>query len=209
MTGSTADLHRRPVSDEVCRVANGGPHWVGRRLRTTFKVAATQEQALLALAGMVERATIHPAVVRAARQIVSDCQARDDMCELQAIYDAVKHGDPRVAGLERGVRYTSDARFADQFNSPSRMLAECAEGACAGDCDDQAALIASLAGAVGFRTGLRAYGPKNGNGFSHVYAVAYYPKKNPRKTLGLDASVPEARVGWQPPRGRVVTAMIE
>jgi hypothetical protein len=177
-------------------------------VRVTVKEVATQEQALLALAGLVERASIHPSILRAARQIVADVPARDDMGELEAIYNAVKHGDPRVPGLQNGIRYTSDARYADQFNSPVRMLAECAEGACGGDCDDQAALIASLAGAIGFRTGLRAYGPRNGNGYSHVYAVAYAPKKNPTRTVGLDASVPQARVGWQPPRGRVMTAMI-
>jgi hypothetical protein len=69
--------------------------------------------------------------------------------------------------------------------------------------------VAALAAAVGFRTGLRAYGPKNGKGYSHVYAVAFVPKRAPERTVGLDTTVPYAKVGWQPPKGRVMTAVID
>lgn len=157
----------------------------------------------------MEKASIHPLINRVAKQLTDDCEARDDNCELQRIYDAVKYGDPRVASLRRGVRYLSDARFADQFYSPVRLLSECARGACAGDCDDHAALVAALCASIGFRVGLRAYGPKNRKGYSHVYAVAYTPKRYPTKTVGLDTTVPNANVGWQPPKGRVMTAVID
>jgi transglutaminase-like putative cysteine protease len=105
--------------------------------------------------------------------------------------------------------FFGDSRYADQFTGPARMLEECAQGSCAGDCDDHAALVAALAGAVGFRSGLRAYGPKNKNGYSHVYAVAYVPKRHPTDLVALDTTVPHADVGWQPPKGRVMTAVID
>jgi hypothetical protein len=181
-------------------------------MRFNVQTVATQEDALLTLAALVERATVNPKIQRAARAITSDCIARDDLCELQAIYDAVKYGDPRVKGLERGLRYVSDARYADQFSGPARMIEECQAGACAGDCDDAAALVAALAGAVGFRAGLRAYGPKSKRGYSHVYAVAYLPKRGGGQApqiVGLDTTVPYANVGWQPPKGRVMTAVID
>lgn len=160
------------------------------------------------LAKVTERASVHPLVRRTAIQITSDCDSRDDLCELKAIYDAVKNGHPLVKGLERGVRYLSDARFADQFYSPSALLQECANGACAGDCDDHAALICAMCSSIGFKVGLRAYGPKNSKAYSHVYAVVFTPKRGPTQTVGMDTTVPYAKVGWQPPSGRVMTAVI-
>lgn len=178
-------------------------------MRLSLRDVPTQEDALLELAKLVERATLDPDIVRAAKQITGSCPARDDMCELTAIYEAVKNGDDRVAGLANGVRYVSDARAADQFFAPARLLKECQSGACGGDCDDHAALVCALIGAIGFRWGLRAYGPKNGKGYSHVYAVAWVSKRSPTKIVGLDTTVPYAKVGWQPPRGRVMTAVPE
>lgn len=177
--------------------------------RATISDVPTQEAALRALAELVERAELDPTVMRAAKQITKNCDARDDMAELQAIYEAVKHGSPLVPGLSNGIRYLSDARGADQFISPVRMLQECRQGACAGDCDDHAAMVCALCAAIGFRVGLRAYGPKNAKGYSHVYAVAYTPKRYWTKTQGMDTTVPYARVGWQPPKGRVMTAIID
>lgn len=160
------------------------------------------------LAQMAERASVNPLVRRAALQITSDCDSRDDMCELKAIYQAVKNGDPRVAGLGQGVRYVSDSLFADQFYGPAALLEECANGACAGDCDDHCALICALCASIGFKVGARAYGPKNSKAYSHVYAVVFTPKREPAKAIGMDTTVPYANVGWQPPRGRVMTAII-
>lgn len=160
------------------------------------------------LARLVEKSSLDPSIRRAALQITADCEGRDDTCELNAIYQAVKSGDPRVPGLENGIRYVSDARAADQFYSPVRLLQECQNGACAGDCDDHAAMIAALCSAIGFKVGLRAYGAKNAKGYSHVYAVAYTPKRAPSQTVGMDTTVPSAKVGWQPPKGRVMTAVI-
>jgi hypothetical protein len=56
--------------------------------------------------------------------------------------------------------------------------------------------------------GCRAWGSTRGE-YTHVYAVAGYPKKNPSEDVGLDTTVPKATVGWEPPDGFVLTAWLE
>ena len=99
----------------------------------TFQVK-DQKAALGEIVKLVRKSQLDPAIVLAARQITSDCPARDDMCELQAIYNAVKNGDPRVKGLEKGVRYLADSTMSDVYTSPSRLLKDCEAGGCAEDC---------------------------------------------------------------------------
>lgn len=177
-------------------------------MRLSVFGVATQQDALKQLAELTQRSTVHPLVRQIAMQITAGCQSRDDLCELQAIFDAVKHGDPRVRELRNGVRYVADPRWADFFTAPYRLLKQCAKGACAGDCDDHAALIAALAGSLGFVVGLRVWGPKP-NEFTHVYAVAGVPKRDPRQCVGLDSTVDESDVGWEPPQGEVLTAWLD
>ncbi len=184
--------------------------------RSTFREAGSQEETLRMLAELVERATVNPLIVNTARMITQDCgniggarTQADDLCELKAIYRAVKTGDSRVAPLKRGFKYIADPRFADYFSSPVDSLQNCLKGACAGDCDDHAALLCSLAGAIGFRCALRAWGPKDERGFSHVYALAGFPKRNPQRWIPMDTTVASATLGWQPPRGNVMDAIFE
>lgn len=152
---------------------------------------------------------IEPLVRKTAISIISECGSREDRCELDALFNAVKNGDPRVAPLKRGFKYIADPKHIDYFVSPRRNLEWCGEGACGGDCDDHAALLSAFAGIIGFSTGLRIWGPDPGrNEFSHVYAVVGYPKKSPKQILGLDSTVPKAFVGWEPPKGRVKTAWL-
>lgn len=171
--------------------------------------AVSQVHALTALAELATRAMERePTIRRAALAITSDCQARDGDCELEAIFNAVKYGDSRVAGLGKGVRYVSDSLLADHFASPARILENCAGGACGGDCDDHAALVSALAGSIGFKVGLRAWGPF-GHDFEHVYAVAVPKGGSPvmgRIAIGLDTTYPGSYVGWEPPNGRTMTA---
>lgn len=177
-------------------------------MRLSVFGVATQREALEQLAELAQRSTVHPLVRDTAIRLTSECQARDDECELQAIFEAVKHGDSRVAALKNGVRYVADPRWADHFTAPYRLLKQCATGACAGDCDDHAALITALAGSLGFKVGLRVWGPKADN-YVHVYAVAGLPKRDPQHVVGLDTTVDSSTVGWEPPDGSVLTAWLE
>jgi hypothetical protein len=94
----------------------------------------TQENALREMHGILQRAAIHPDVVTIAKQITQNCASRDDKCELLAIFDAVRDGNPDVAPLRSGVRYVRDPRWADYFTSPVDLLRQCMTGACAEDC---------------------------------------------------------------------------
>lgn len=171
--------------------------------------AANQQQALTALATLTARSIeTDPTVRETAIAIVTDrCDDRDDDCQLQAIFDAVKHGDTNIKGLARGFRYVSDPLLADYFTAPGRSLSACARGACGGDCDDHAALVAALAGVIGFDVGLRAWGPAGGD-YEHVYAVAKTPKKGLSRIVGMDTTVPSSSLGWEPPAGRTMTAWL-
>lgn len=169
---------------------------------------ANQKAALRELAKIAERGMLDPNVRATAITLTRDVSARDDVGELNAIFNAVKHGDGRVQALARGVRYVADPRAADYFVGPARLLGLCEKGACAEDCDSQSALVAALAGALGFVVGLRAYGHEGEDEYVHVYAVAMVPKRDPREALGLDTTVDESSVGWEPPRARALTAWI-
>ena len=169
-----------------------------------------QEQALRVLVKLVQRSVEVPAVIVAARQITSDCPKNNDECELQAIYNAVKHGTTKVKCLKNGLRYVADPVQTDWFQTADRTLKSCIEGACAGDCDEHAVLVAALAGALGFSVGLRIWGHTGGD-FEHIYACVGLPKHepptDPREWLGMDTTVDSAAVGWDPPRGMWATAI--
>lgn len=178
-----------------------------------FKIvdAATQADSLVLLAEQARSGLTDPRVVKVARQITAKVPARDFMGELRAIYHAVKVGDPRVKPLQFGLRYVADPVVADYFSAPGALLDECEDGACSGDCDEAAALTSALAGAIGFRTGVRAYGRSADQDaeYDHVYAIVAGPDKNaPEKWIGMDTTVEEAEVGWEPPPGHVLSAEI-
>lgn len=171
----------------------------------------TQADALLVLAELTLAGTLDPYVRAAALRLTNHLKSKDEMGEIEAIFNAVKYGDRRVPGLENGVRYVSDGRWADHFTAPKRLLQMCRDGMCAEDCDGHAALIAALLGSIGFMVGVRAWGPSGSGEYEHVYAVVMYPKAGARgaRILGLDSTVDEAQVGWEPPPGRILTAWLD
>lgn len=166
---------------------------------------------------MANRSMKQPSVVYAARKIVNDCPDRNDECELEAIFQAIKHGNSAVKGLSRGVRYVSDPVNTDFFSAPHKILEHCAKGACGGDCDEHAALCASLAGAIGFEVGIRAWGPGREGGFEHVYAIVKTPKHSGKRDfewLALDTTTRNLvggphDLGWEPPGGHYMDARLE
>lgn len=191
-------------------------------MRVSVLEVPNQKSALKELAKLVEKSTVDPLVRNAALAITSDCSDRDDECEVQAIFNAVKHGDDRVKGLERGLKYMSDPRWADFFSSPGRTLRQLGAGINGGDCDDHAALIAALLGSLGFIVGLRVWGKQKGD-YTHVYAVVALPKvpseahssgfagfgSSSPELVALDTTVEESEVGWEPPGGFTLTALLD
>lgn len=179
-------------------------------MKVRFYETPTQRHALHALASLGEKASMHPDIRTVAAQLTNECDPRDDKCEIAAIFNAVKYGDERIKGLSNGVRYLADPRWADAFMHPARLLKQCRKGACAGDCDDHACLLMALLGSIGFKVGLRAWGPNGSNGdYTHVYAMVGFPKRDPQQIITLDTTVPESEVGWEPPEGEVLNAWAE
>ncbi len=176
-------------------------------MRVSILEVADQKAALKELAKLAEKSTVDPLVRNAAVAITSDCDSRDDECEINAIFDAVKTGDDRVKGLEKGLKYMSDPRWADFFTSPSRQLRQLADGLNSGDCDDHCALLMALLGSLGFISGARAWGKKKGE-YTHVYCVVGFPKLDPTEWVGLDTTVEESHPGWEPPGGFTLTAAL-
>lgn len=179
-------------------------------LRVSVYEVANQKAALKELAALIEKSTVDPLVRNAALAITHEVDSRDDEGEVRAVFEAVKTGSDQVRGLEKGLKYMSDPRWADFFTSPSRMLRQMSDHSsrAAGDCDDHAALICALLGSLGFVTGLRAWGRQKGE-FTHVYAVVAMPKIGPSEFIGLDTTVEESEVGWEPPKGHVLTAIMD
>lgn len=157
---------------------------------------------------LLEESTVDPLVRNTALAIVNDCADNDDECEIHSVYNAVKHGDSKVVGLERGLKYMSDPRWADFFSTPSRTLRQLAAGINGEDCDGHAALLCALLGSLGFLTALRVWGKQKGE-FTHVYALVGFPKIDPNQWIALDTTVPDATPGWEPPGGHVLTAVLD
>lgn len=190
--------------------------------------APTQQAALDVIASFIDNDAMDPGLQALARALTARCPARDDWAELKAIYQGVKSGRSDLApfGLARGLRYMADARTGadgaetDVFFAPSKVLAMLKAGQNGFDCDDATMFVGALAKNCGFRVGARAYGEGDAMGYEHVYPVALIPKRGPWKqdkdgrydeshVVGLDITVPEARVGWQPPRGDVYTEWLD
>src|SRR3989304_4060542 len=68
----------------------------------------SQRDALEKLAELIRKGSIDQEILRAAKAVTRDCSARDDLCELEALFQAVKYGDSRVAWLKKGMRYVAD-----------------------------------------------------------------------------------------------------
>jgi hypothetical protein len=196
----------------------------------TFGIGDNQDAALRTLADLIRSGQENPRVVALARKIANDCESRDDLCELQAIYDAVRDGNPLVQELAQGLKYRSDPKSIDFFTSAPRLLSMCGAGACGADCDEHTVLVGSLAGALGFQVGARAYGREKEQSapYVHVYAVALIPKNSiPKgydaiglaglgytgpdlpvgKEVGLDTTMQKS-LGWQPHPGHYRTAWV-
>lgn len=110
-------------------------------MRLSLLDVGTQKEALIRLRDLAQKSLLHPLVRRTAMQIVADCEGRDDSCELEAIFRAVKFGDKSVEPLKKGFKYLADPSWYDYFTAPSRILSECMQGACGGDCFVQGTLV--------------------------------------------------------------------
>lgn len=114
------------------------------------------------------------------------CAARNDMCELQAVFDFVV----------KNVRYTGDIAFKDTFQTALRTLQYGG-----GDCDDHSVLCAVLAMENGFQTKFRITS-NTGATWDHIYCLAGVPKHDPKEWIPLDTTLGNGRFGRNPPQAK-------
>ena len=119
-------------------------------------------------------------------EVTNGCNARDDMCELAAIYEFVK----------RNIRYTGDITNKDTFQTAYRTLEYGG-----GDCDDHSVLSAVLAMENGFQTKFRITS-NTGVSWDHIFTLAGVPKVSPRRWVPIDTTLPHGRVGTYPPEAK-------
>lgn len=119
-------------------------------------------------------------IVRAAR-----VEPHDLLGELRALFEFVRDR----------VRFIRDIYGVETLQSPRYTLQ-----VMAGDCDDRATLLSSLALAIGIPAQLtfKAIGadPRRPDRLSHVYVVA----RLGRQAVALDPTYQDSRLGWQYPR---------
>jgi len=101
-----------------------------------------------------------------------------------------------LGALHRYVRdritFVGDIAGVETLQSPRYTMASGA-----GDCDDRAVLLASLARAIGVPTSFRviAADPRNRSRYSHVYVVAHVGKRR----IAMDPTYGENALGWEYP----------
>ena len=123
-----------------------------------------------------------PLMRRIGLLVTRHCPARDDMCELRAVFDFVVSN----------VRYTGDIAGRDTFQTALRTMQYGG-----GDCDDHAQLAAVLAMENGFSSAFRITS-NTGSSWDHIYCMAGIPKHKPRDWIALDTTLGPGRFGKEP-----------
>ena len=86
---------------------------------------------------MVNMSKRDPRIIQASTSIIWTAPERDELSEVQALYEWVRDG----------VRYVRDVHAMETLSDPAITLARRL-----GDCDDQSALLASMLESVGYPT---------------------------------------------------------
>lgn len=131
-----------------------------------------------------------PTIVQLAREIVRG-RERDAAAQASAL----------LSWVRRSIAYIPDPVGVELVQTPRETLRREA-----GDCDDMAALLAALAGAVGVPGAFVAVAtrPELGGVPDHVYAELLCAGQ----WLGADPTVPGVPLGWRPPEHGGVRAEV-
>ena len=147
-----------------------------------------------------------PRMRKLALDVTKACPPRDGECESRAVYDYIT--EP-LAGRPYGrVRYTGDvgavvlqpsagklrgkAEPVDLYQSPQRTL-----DLGGGDCDDQAALSATLLALNGIDAELNV-SSNAGKTWDHIFTTAALPKEQPSRRIPVDTTLGRGNFGKWP-----------
>jgi transglutaminase-like putative cysteine protease len=110
------------------------------------------------------------------------CKARDEACEIQAIWDF----------LVLNVRYVLDIVDVDTYSDLKSTLE-----VGGGDCDDFTIAFAALLKGLGYNVRARVISI-DGRSWAHIYPMVELPKGGaPRYVLPLDATEDGKKPGWE------------
>jgi len=201
--GGATTYHRRrkttALDGPLGLVESERVHSGGMRLRAYDDAEMGLKERVHLLQGLVADSVKDPVVRKKGLEITNKCPARDDKCELQAIFDYTAQnirysGDLGAHALSPG----GPVEPVDTFQSAKRTIEFGA-----GDCDCQGILNASLAVVNGFPVKFRITS-NTGSSWDHIYALAGTPKMNPRKWTALDTTLRRPKLGLQPRRAKYV-----
>lgn len=132
---------------------------------------------------LVKEGLKNPLIRLTALKIIRDAgiKARDFTGEIRAVFDWVL----------ANIRYTKDPHKLEMVHSPDVVLRMRV-----GDCDDTSILLASLLQSLGHQTRFKVISSVDPTSFNHVYAQV----KAGNRWLSLDATVPNAKPGWESPK---------
>lgn len=139
-------------------------------------------QTLRIMRELVRKWKVHPRLRQLAKAIVQSCQSKNNTCEIKRLH----------AYVSNKIRYVRDVQGVETVQDPEVTLRDKA-----GDCDDQAVLIAALLCSIGHPVRFVAVGFRPGQ-FAHVYTET---------PIGADwVAVETTEKGW--PIGRKPRGMI-
>lgn len=153
--------------------------------------AAGLQQKLERLRQLVRDGSTHPLVRRTAELATAGVPERNPAAEARAV----------SAWIRDHVRYTRDPVGAEYFQAPDLLIRHAIEGHAAGDCDDLAALGASMLESIGVPTRF-ALGGRPGGPPGHIWFEAAV---GPGRWLPVDDTMRGRPPGWAPTRDLQVT----
>lgn len=155
-------------------------------VRATLKIMVmVARKVLTPPTGDIQKAATLLTLRQAAVQLVQGCGEKNYWCEANALQTFVRDQ----------IRYVRDARSAELIQFPDITLSQRA-----GDCDDKALLLVTLAETIGFSSRFCAIGVR-GESYSHVSAQLLIPGSGwtNAETIPISDDGSKAALGWFPP----------
>lgn len=159
-------------------------------MRTELRESADMpiQQRIASIQKMIEKGVTDPNMTKLAMQITAHCPERDGMCEGKAIYKYVKKHMRYTGDVSPILRSNGKVEGIDRYATPQRSLEFGA-----GDCDDQVAVVGTLASSIGLLTRLRVTAQSGEEDYSHIYPIIGLDKFNPTYFVAVDTTLPGTR----------------
>jgi transglutaminase-like putative cysteine protease len=146
------------------------------------------------LQDLAVKASQDPVVIGFARRATQFAREKNPLEEAQGVLFAVQDA----------VRYTQDPITAELVADPRLLVRQIESGVYPvyGDCDDMAALTASLLMAIGYPVRFITYGKNASSEWEHIYLQMNDPMTG--GWIDIDPIMKDKPLGWSPPSGNKV-----